>query len=137
MHLIIGGAYQGKLDYAKNTFGIEEADICICTANEEPDFTKRCLVHYEEYIRYCLRTKKTVAPPAGGCGDSRRGYLLRSGADGGGDPCLAGRDRAGIDSSGVSCGDGDESFLWSAFAVERLELVLKKQEIKNKRKEEL
>lgn len=63
MHLIIGGAYQGKLDYAKNTFGIEEADICICTANEEPDFTKRCLVHYEEYIRYCLCTKKTVAPP--------------------------------------------------------------------------
>lgn len=62
MELIIGGAYQGKLDYAKTAFGVQEEDIYVCTAEAEPDFTKRCLVHYENYIRYCLRQKKEAAP---------------------------------------------------------------------------
>lgn len=58
MDLVIGGAYQGKLDYAKKTFAVQEEDICVCTAQNEPDFTKRCLVHYEEYIRYCVHGGK-------------------------------------------------------------------------------
>lgn len=62
MDFIIGGAYQGKLTYAKDTFGIDEKDIYVCKENEEPDFTKRCLVHYEKYILYCLRENKKVNP---------------------------------------------------------------------------
>lgn len=62
MELIIGGAYQGKLAYAKETFGILDEDICACTEECEPDFTKRCVVHYEKYIRYCLRNEKEIAP---------------------------------------------------------------------------
>lgn len=62
MELIIGGAYQGKLDYAKSAFGIQEEEICVCTAETEPDFTKRCLVHYEQYLLGCLRQGKTTAP---------------------------------------------------------------------------
>ena len=31
MILIIGGAYQGKLDYAKDTFGIVDADVYTCS----------------------------------------------------------------------------------------------------------
>lgn len=63
MDLIIGGAYQGKLDYARNTFAVEEEEICVCTAETEPDFTKRCLTHYELYVLYCVRTGKTPALP--------------------------------------------------------------------------
>lgn len=62
MDLIIGGAYQGKLDYAKNTFDVREEDVFVCTAQQEPDFTKRCLVHYEAYILHCLREGKIIAP---------------------------------------------------------------------------
>ena len=40
MVLIIGGAYQGKLDYAKDTFGITDADVHTC-GSEEIDFSKR------------------------------------------------------------------------------------------------
>lgn len=62
MDLIIGGAYQGKLDYAKFAFGIKEEDISVCTPKKEPDFTRRCLVHYEEYVRYCMENEKEICP---------------------------------------------------------------------------
>ena len=48
MILIIGGAYQGKLDYAKGTFGITDADVAICGA-EDIDFSKRCIYKIEEF----------------------------------------------------------------------------------------
>ena len=40
MTLIIGGACQGKLDFAKKTFGVTDAGIFICTT-EKIDFAKR------------------------------------------------------------------------------------------------
>ena len=52
MILIIGGAYQGKLDFAKETFGITDADICICDAGEI-DFSKRCIYKIEEFTAHC------------------------------------------------------------------------------------
>lgn len=48
MILIIGGAYQGKLDFAKQTFGLSEEDIYTCTG-DQIDFTKRCIDHIEEF----------------------------------------------------------------------------------------
>ena len=55
MTLIIGGAYQGKLDYARVQFGLLEADIFECTETTVPDTSKRCLNHIERYLRYCVR----------------------------------------------------------------------------------
>jgi len=48
MILIIGGAYQGKLDFAKDQFGITADDIHTCTAGE-PDFSRRCIYRIEEF----------------------------------------------------------------------------------------
>lgn len=48
MILIIGGAYQGKLDFAKETFGITDADVHICSESEI-DFSKRCIYKIEEF----------------------------------------------------------------------------------------
>ena len=48
MILIIGGAYQGKLDYAKEVFGITDADVHICDAGEI-DFSRRCIYKIEEF----------------------------------------------------------------------------------------
>ena len=42
MILIFGGAYQGKLDFAKETFGLTDADIHVCSTGEI-DFSKRCI----------------------------------------------------------------------------------------------
>ena len=50
MILIIGGAYQGKLDFAKDTFGISDADVHTCTAGDI-DFSKRCIYKIEEFTR--------------------------------------------------------------------------------------
>ena len=48
MILIIGGAYQGKLDFAKNQFGITEEEIDTCTAGKI-DFSKRCIYKIEAF----------------------------------------------------------------------------------------
>lgn len=48
MILIIGGAYQGKLDYARQKFGISEADIHICGSGKI-DFSRRCIYRIEEF----------------------------------------------------------------------------------------
>ena len=48
MILIIGGAYQGKLDYAKSAFGIADEDVYTCTG-AEIDFSKRCIYRIEEF----------------------------------------------------------------------------------------
>ncbi|MBR2048119.1 MAG: bifunctional adenosylcobinamide kinase/adenosylcobinamide-phosphate guanylyltransferase [Oscillospiraceae bacterium] len=48
MILIIGGAYQGKLDFAKEQFGITEADIHTC-ADGQIDFSRRCIDKVEAF----------------------------------------------------------------------------------------
>ena len=48
MILIIGGAHQGKLEFAKETFGLTDDDIYTCTAGEI-DFSKRCIYGVEEF----------------------------------------------------------------------------------------
>ena len=48
MILIIGGAYQGKLDFAKEAFGITDSDVHICDAGDI-DFSKRCIYKIEEF----------------------------------------------------------------------------------------
>ena len=48
MILIIGGAYQGKLDFAKETFGITNEDVFTC-GTEDIDFSKRCIYKIEEF----------------------------------------------------------------------------------------
>ena len=48
MVLIIGGAYQGKLDFAKEAFGITDAEVYTCTSGEI-DFSKRCIYKLEDF----------------------------------------------------------------------------------------
>lgn len=48
MILIIGGAYQGKLDYAKAAFGLTDDDVFTCTG--AVDFSRRCVYGLEEFV---------------------------------------------------------------------------------------
>ena len=48
MILIIGGAYQGKLAFAKEKFQLKDGDIHVCTAGDI-DFSKRCIYGIEEF----------------------------------------------------------------------------------------
>lgn len=49
MILIIGGAYQGKLDYAKTAFQICDEDVFTCT-EDDIDFSRRCIYSIEEFV---------------------------------------------------------------------------------------
>ena len=48
MILIIGGAYQGKLDYAKNTLGVTDGEVFTC-CDGQIDFSRRCIYRIEEF----------------------------------------------------------------------------------------
>ena len=54
MILIIGGAYQGKLDYAKSALGVTPEQVFACTGREI-DFSKCCIYRLEEYSLACVR----------------------------------------------------------------------------------
>lgn len=54
MKLIIGGAYQGKLDFAKETFGLREGEIFTCQGTEI-DFSARCVDKLEEFTYACVQ----------------------------------------------------------------------------------
>ena len=53
MHLIIGGAYMGKLTFVKEIYGFAEEQICDCAA-AAPDFSRSCIAHVEEFVRDCV-----------------------------------------------------------------------------------
>ena len=55
MDFIIGGAYQGKLTFAKNKYGFTDKDIFTCTENGSVDFSKRCVRHIEDFTLWCVK----------------------------------------------------------------------------------
>ncbi len=55
MNLIIGGAFQGKTDYARARFSLKNEDIFSCTTENAPDLSKKCVKHLEEFALYTLR----------------------------------------------------------------------------------
>lgn len=52
MILIIGGACQGKLEFAKEAFGLTDEDIFTCTG-PEIDFSAKCIRKIEVFTRAC------------------------------------------------------------------------------------
>ena len=56
MDLIIGGAYQGKLERARKRYSLEESDIFTCSEEGGIGFGKRCIDKAEEFALWCVRT---------------------------------------------------------------------------------
>lgn len=55
MEVVIGGAYQGKVGYVKEKYGLRDDEIAVCPKDGLPDLTRRCLNHVENYVLYALR----------------------------------------------------------------------------------
>lgn len=58
MKLIIGGAFQGKLDFAKRHFNLTDEQICDC--EKEHDLSKPCIYHFEKYILSRIENSQPV-----------------------------------------------------------------------------
>ena len=61
MNLIIGGAYQGKRAFAKESFGLEDAGIYTCSGSDI-DFSYPCIDRLEEFTLACVREGKDPIP---------------------------------------------------------------------------
>ncbi len=60
MILIFGGAFQGKLDYAKETYGLSDGEIFDCAENDgsywpSVDLNARVLNHFDRFVLACVR----------------------------------------------------------------------------------
>ena len=55
MELIIGGAYQGKTDYARANLGVNEVFVCNHDSLDI-DFSKGCVAHLERYVLACIKS---------------------------------------------------------------------------------
>lgn len=74
MVLLIGGAYQGKTAYAKQTYGLRDADIFTCEG-ETLNLSVPCLRHLERFARACVRAGKEPADVLAGL-DLHRKILI-------------------------------------------------------------
>lgn len=54
MELIIGGAYQGKLEYARENLGVKTHHECDI-AKTDIDFSCGCVTHIERFVLACMR----------------------------------------------------------------------------------
>ena len=56
MIFVIGGSYQGKNDFVRDTFSLSESDFFHCTEETlEIDFTKRAICHIERFALGCVK----------------------------------------------------------------------------------
>ena len=56
MKFIIGGSYQGKLDFARQAFSLSDSDIFVCTTDtEEIDFSRKCIAYIDKYALNRIR----------------------------------------------------------------------------------
>lgn len=61
MEFVIGGAYQGKLEYVMGKYRFSEKEVCFCNEQEEIDWSKPCVYGLERYLLGCVdRGEKPV-----------------------------------------------------------------------------
>lgn len=60
MILIFGGAYQGKLDFAKENFNVKDEDVFFCTAENDIDWSAKVLCHMDQaFLRHVRDGKES------------------------------------------------------------------------------
>ena len=57
MTFIFGGAHQGKLDYAKDSFAIADGQVFFCR-DCQIDFSKPCIYGIEEFTYACVQQQE-------------------------------------------------------------------------------
>ena len=72
MILIIGGSYQGKLDFARQRFGLTEDEIQLCDETTQSlNFSRRCIAYID---RFALNRVRAGCEPADALGSDRSRY---------------------------------------------------------------
>ena len=56
MILIFGGAYQGKLEYALERFGLDESDVYRCGNNADTPQNKKIIYEIDKWIYELVKT---------------------------------------------------------------------------------
>ncbi len=66
MELVFGGAYQGRLEYAKSKYNLTDEDIFFCSEDKaEIDLSKSALYCMEKFLLACIREGRDPAEEFG------------------------------------------------------------------------
>jgi len=60
MKLVIGGTFQGKLDFARKQFRQEDGWVDGCTCGKAELFACKGIFHFHEYVKRLLQEEKAV-----------------------------------------------------------------------------
>ena len=55
MDFIIGGAFQGKLTFARSKYGLTDKEVFTCTNDGIVDFRAHCVRHIEVFTLWCVQ----------------------------------------------------------------------------------
>ena len=55
MVVIFGGTYQGKVEFAKETFNIVDSDIFCCTDDFGIDYSKKVITDLHKFVLKCVK----------------------------------------------------------------------------------
>ena len=61
MTLIFGGAYQGKLDYALERFGLSVGDVCRCSSEDISTPTGKIVYEIDRWILALIKEDANIA----------------------------------------------------------------------------
>ena len=65
MILIFGGAYQGKLEFAKETFAVNDSDVFFCNEEKDIDWSSKVICDMDKtflrHVREGLESKDVLA----------------------------------------------------------------------------
>ena len=77
MVLIIGGSYQGKLDFARENYGLAEDEIFICGDDTAAiDFSRRCIAYIDRFALNRVRAGREPAEAFSETSGLRRDAIL-------------------------------------------------------------
>lgn len=66
MILIIGGSYQGKLDFARNRYGLTDDEIQFCDETTDAlDFSRHCIAYIDRFALNRIRAESEPAEALG------------------------------------------------------------------------
>lgn len=60
MIIVFGGAFQGKTDFAKKEFGLNDSDFFDCSKDFEICFDKKAIDHIEKFILHLIEEGENV-----------------------------------------------------------------------------
>ena len=60
MIIVFGGAYQGKTDFVREKFKLDDSELFYCTEKDTLHFKKKCIVHLHKFVLGAIKRNENA-----------------------------------------------------------------------------